>query len=60
MDIKVADTSKSFSNQMDFEAKKIVNNMAVLKSPGGKNQILTGMNTLKLKPFYLKKENKEL
>ncbi len=48
MDVKVVDTSKSFSSQMDFEVKKIVNNMVVLKSPGGKNQILTGANTLKL------------
>ncbi len=45
---------------MDFEVKKIVNNMVVLESPDGKNQILTGVNTLKLKSFYLKKENKEL
>ncbi len=37
MDIKVADTSKSFSNQMDLEVKKAVNNMVVLKSPDGKN-----------------------
>lgn len=60
MDIKVGDTFKSFSDEMDFTVKKIVNNMVVLESPDRKKQILTGVNTLKLKSFYSKKENKEL
>jgi len=34
--------------------------MAVLESQDRKRQILTELNTLKLKSFYLKKENKDL
>lgn len=60
MDIKLGDTFKSFSDEMDFTVKKIVNNMVVLESPDRKKLILTGVNTLKLKSFYLKKERKDL
>ena len=60
MDIKVGDTFKNSSDGVDFAVKKIVDNMVVLESPDRKRQILTGVNTLKLKSFYLKKENKEL
>ncbi len=60
MDIKVGDTYKSFLDEMDFAVKKIVNNWVVLESPDRKKQILTGVDTLKVKSFYLKKENKEL
>ncbi len=59
MDIKVGDIFKSFSDEMNFTIKKIVNDMVLLESPDRKRQILTGVNTLKLKSFYLKKENKE-
>jgi hypothetical protein len=45
---------------VDFSVKKIVNDMAVLESQDRKRQILTGVNTLKLKSFYLKKESKDL
>jgi hypothetical protein len=60
MDIKVGDTFKSSSDEVDFAVKKIVNDMALLESQDRKRQILTGVNTLKLRSFYLKKENKEL
>jgi hypothetical protein len=60
MDIKVGDTFKSFSDETDFAVKKIVNNRVVLESPDRKKQILTGVNTLRVESFYLKKENKEL
>jgi hypothetical protein len=60
MDIKVRDTFKSSSDEMAFAVKKIVNDMVLLESPDRKRQILTGVSTLKLKEFYLKKENKEL
>jgi len=60
MDIKVGDTFKSSSDEGDFAVKMIVNDMVLLESPDRKRQILTGVNTLKLKSFYLKKENKEL
>lgn len=60
MDIKVGDTFESSSDEVDFAVKKIVNDMVVLESPDRKRQILTGVNTLKLESFYLKKEKKEL
>jgi hypothetical protein len=45
---------------MAFAVKKIVHDTVVLESPDRKRQILTGVNSLELKSFYLKKENKEL
>ena len=51
MDVKVGDIFESSSNKMDFAVKKIVDNMVVLESPDRKKQILTGVNTLKLKTF---------
>ena len=60
MDIKKGDIFKQSSDGVDFVVKKIVNDLAVLESQDRKRQILTGVNTLKLKSFYLKKENKDL
>lgn len=60
MDIKVGDTFKISSDETAFAVKKIANNMVLLESPDRKRQILTGVDNLKLKAFYLKKENKEL
>ena len=60
MDVKNGDIFKHSSDGTDFVVKKIVKEMAVLESQGGRRQILTELNTLKLKSFYLKKENKEL
>ena len=59
MDIKNGDMFKQSSDGVDFVVKKIVNDMAVLESQDRKRQILTGVNTLKLNSFYLKKENKD-
>ena len=59
MDIKIGDTFKSSSDGVDFAVKKIVNDMVVLESPDRRRQILTGVNSLRLNSFYLKKE-KEL
>ena len=59
MDIKVGDTFKRSSDEMAFAVKKIVNDMVVLESSDRKRQILTGVSILKLRSFYLKKENKE-
>jgi len=56
----VGDIFESSSDEMTFAVKKIVNDMVVLETPDRKRQILIGANTLKLKSFYLKKENKEL
>jgi len=60
MDIKDGDMFKKSIDGVDFVVKKVVNDMAVLESQDGKRQILTEVNTLKLKSFYLKKENKDL
>ena len=60
MDIKNGDMFRQASDGEDFVVKKIVKDMAVLESQDGKRQILTEVNTLKLKSFYLKKENKDL
>ena len=51
---------KKSSDGADFSVKKIVNNTAVLESQDRKRQILTEVNILKLKSFYLKKENGDL
>jgi len=59
MDIKNGDMFKKSLDGVDFVVKKVVNDMAVLESQDGKRQILTEVNTLKLKSFYLKKENKD-
>ena len=60
MEIKVGDTFKTFSDEMNFTVKKIANNWVVLESPDKKKQILTWVNDLKVNSFYLKKEKKEL
>ena len=60
MDIKNGDMFKKSLDGVDFVVKKVVNDMAVLESQDGKKQILTEVNTLKLKSFYLKKGNEDL
>ena len=60
MDIKVGDIFKRFLDERDFAVKKVVNNMAVLESSDRRKQILTWVSTLKLRSFYLKKENQQL
>jgi hypothetical protein len=58
MDIKNGDMFKKSSDGVNFLVKMIVNEMAILESQDGRRQILTGVSTLKLKSFYLKRENK--
>jgi len=60
MNIKEGDIFQSSIGSGDLIVRRIVNNMVVLESQDGKRQILTGVDTLKLKSFYLKKEDKEL
>jgi hypothetical protein len=59
MDIKQGDFFKDSTDGVDFIVKKIVRDKIILESQDGKRQILTGVNSLKLKSSYLKKENKE-
>lgn len=51
---------KKSLDEVDFAVKKIVNNMLALESQDREREILTGVNTLKSKSFYLKKESNEL
>jgi hypothetical protein len=60
MNIKEGDIFKKSLDGVDFAVKKIVNNMAILESQDRSRQILTEVNTLKLKTFYLKEERKYL
>ncbi len=60
MSIKEGDMFKKFSDGVDFVVKKIVNDMAVLESQDRRRQILTEVNSLKSKSFYVKKERKDL
>ncbi len=59
MDIRQGDVCRSSTDGMDFIVKKIVNDVAVLESQDRKRQILAGVNTLKLKSFYLKKKKQD-
>jgi hypothetical protein len=60
MRIKEGDTFKKSSDGVHFAVKKIVNDMVVLESQDRERQILTGVNTLKSKSFFLRTENKQL
>ena len=57
MRAKEGDTVKSVLNGFYYKIRKIGNRLAVLESQGGKSQILTEVDTLKI--FYEKKENLE-
>ena len=59
MDIREGEVFRNSSDGVSFTVKEIVNNMVVLVSQDGKRQILTGVDTLKLKSFYLGGEHKE-
>ncbi len=56
MQIKEKDIFQSLLNGKEYIVKKIVNHMAMLESQDGKNQLLTDVDTLKIKSFYEKKE----
>ncbi len=58
MDIREGEVFRHSLDGVNFTVKQIVNNMVVLESHDGKRQILTGVDTLKLKSFYLKREHK--
>jgi len=60
MNVKEGDIFKSSIGSEDLIVKKVVNKMVVLESQDGKRQILTGVDTLRLKSFYLKREDNRL
>jgi hypothetical protein len=57
MGIRKGEVFRHSSNGVSLTVKKIVNNMVVLESQDGKREI--GLDTLKLKSFYLKEEQRE-
>ena len=59
MDIRGGEVFGHSLDGVSFIVKQIVNNMVVLESQDGKRQILTGVDTLKLRSFYLRGEHKE-
>ncbi len=54
MDIKEGEVFRHSTDGISFIVKRIVKQMVVLESQDGKKQILTGIDTLKLKSLYLK------
>ncbi len=56
MKVKDGDIYRSFLNDEEYIIKKIVESKVVLESQDGKKQILTDVDTLKIKSFYKKKE----
>ncbi len=56
--MKEGDVFESLLSRIEYVVKSIVNKMAVLQSRKGDSQIITGIETLKMKSFYRKKEKK--
>jgi hypothetical protein len=54
--VKEGDMFRSFFNGEEYIVKKIVNRTIMLESENGKKQILTDFDNLKIKSFYMKKE----
>jgi hypothetical protein len=56
MKIKEGDIYKSLLSDEEFIIKKLVCSSVVLESQNGKKQILTEIDNLKIKSFYIRKE----
>ncbi len=56
--LKEGDIFESLLDGSEYIVKSIVNSMVVLQSRSGTRQILTGVETLRLKCFYREKEKK--
>jgi hypothetical protein len=56
MKVKEGDIFKSFINDEEYIIKKILKSFVMLESQNGKKQILTDVDNLKMKSFYMKKE----
>ncbi len=57
--MKEGDIFESRLDGKEYSIKSIVNNMVVLQLLKGNKQIITGVDTLRIKSFYLEKEKKE-
>jgi len=53
MERKEGEVFKRVLDGAEYTIKKIANRMVVLESKDGKNQILTEVDNLKIKSFYL-------
>ncbi len=53
--MKEGDIFESLLSGMEYVVKGIVNKKVVLQSRTGDSQIITGIETLKIKSFYRKK-----
>jgi hypothetical protein len=56
MKVKEGDIYKSLLSGEEYIIKKLVKRMVVLESQNGKKQILTDVDNLKIKSFYVRKE----
>ena len=56
--MKEGDIFESLLDGMDYVVRNIVNSMVVPQSRNGDRRILTEVETLRIKSFYLKKEKK--
>ena len=56
--MKEGDIFESLLDEMDYVVRNIVNSMVILRSRKGDRHIMTEVETLRIKSFYLKKEKK--
>ena len=55
MNIREREKFSNTTDGVDFTIKKILNDMVVLESQDGERQILTGVQTLTSRQFFLKR-----
>ena len=56
--MKEGDIFERLSDESEYVVKSIMDSMVVLQSRRGDRQILTGVETLRIKSFYREKEKK--
>jgi hypothetical protein len=56
MKLKEGDIYKSLISDEEYTIKKIARGTVMLESQNGKKQILTDVDNLRIKSFYMKKE----
>jgi len=56
--MKEGDIFENLLDGAEYVVKQIVNNMVVLRSIKGDRYNVTGVDTLRIKSFYLKKEKR--
>ena len=56
--MKEGDIFESLLDGMEYVVESIVNSMVVLQSRNGNRRILTEVETLRIKSFYLKKKTR--